>query len=155
MNLKKRIAELNRNVADAATSQKARKLRRILIAVGAPLLFLGLFGLIINAVSFMLTQSLSLPIAFLRIMLFMLCGAMISVGCWLLAAALAIIVGGAATGFMGKQLGMRICSCGAQYHDTDKFCPKCGKENITVCPCCNASVSPEDTFCRNCGTMLR
>ncbi len=50
-----------------------------------------------------------------------------------------------------------ICSgCGAELHEGDKFCPKCGKSTSKTqnCPNCGAEVPDGSAFCPGCGQKL-
>ena len=52
-------------------------------------------------------------------------------------------------------------NCGAFIPDDSKFCPECGKEQISGtgpavmrCPDCGAELEPDSLFCENCGRSL-
>lgn len=49
---------------------------------------------------------------------------------------------------------MKCFYCNSVIDSDSKFCPKCGKELINICPKCGQKNDPSSNFCKNCGTKI-
>ena len=49
---------------------------------------------------------------------------------------------------------MNCTNCGAELHDTAKFCSECGTATALACPNCGEAISAADKFCSECGHNL-
>ncbi len=57
---------------------------------------------------------------------------------------------------MGKCCGNTKCENEIIYINDERYCPKCGKELLTLkeCQFCDTEIKPGDKFCTHCGTSV-
>lgn len=154
------IKELNANIADVATSEKAKKLRKKLFIAGGICSVVGFLGLITCFILFAtagfgafgdngFTARVLVPFC-----LFPVFGLFAGVGTWLIRIGFSILVGGEGSKFIDKTMNHR-CECGYTIKDGDLFCPNCGKVVRKTCPNCGTPQEPGAQFCKKCGTKIK
>lgn len=156
MNFKDYINELNANISDVATSEKAKKLRKTLITVGGILTIVGFVGVIGSFIAFAtagfdafgnngFTARVIVPFV-----LFPIFGVVSGIGGVALKLGLSILVGGEVSKFIDKNTNKR-CECGSNIKDDEIFCSSCGRNLRKTCPQCNTIQEPNDAYCKKCG----
>lgn len=148
------IKELNANIADIGTCEKAKKLRKKLLIWGGVLTGLGflLFGAIVISMSTIGLSSNITAMMALFVVLALLMMACIGVGGVCLKLGLSILVVGEGSKFVDKTITKR-CECGEAIREENQFCPKCGKSVRVACDCGQIN-EPGDKFCGKCGKKL-
>lgn len=149
------IKELNANIADIGTCEKAKKLRKKLLIAGGVLLGIGFLLFAIIAIVMVASfNSFSNIEAFMImfVILGILMVACISVGGVCLKLGLSILVVGEGTKLIDKTITKR-CECGETIREDNQFCPKCGKSVRVSCECGQIN-EPGDKFCGKCGKRL-
>lgn len=159
-NLKDTILKLNADVSDLANQEKAKALRKKLLTAGGICGGVGGVGVIacfvaFGVLSFTYVQSFSTSFGYALIPFFLMIPFAVAlvIGMILLRFGLSILIAGVTTKFVDKSLNRR-CECGNTLEVNEKFCPKCGRPAVKVCPKCNTQNDLKDEFCSNCGNKL-
>lgn len=159
--LSEEIKILNANIADLASQEKAKALRKQLLIWGGVMTAVGFIGVfvcfalfVINGFSavnsFEMGFDSKIIIPFLLIIPFAFLG---SVGVTVLRLGLSILIGGAVAKFVDESLTNK-CECGNEIEENEIFCSKCGKPLKKICPNCKNENSLGDVYCKKCGTKL-
>lgn len=153
------VKELNVNVADVATCEKAKKLRKKLLTFGIVGVVLGALMILGGIIMFMiplmspLETVNGLPVtSIIGMIMFMIGGGLSSISVVLIYYGLAILVGGATAKFVDKSINQR-CECGEVILSSSKYCPKCGLPVRKTCECGHVNDS-ESKYCTECGKKL-
>lgn len=157
---------LSSKSADAANSEKMRKVRKKFIIWGAILLSLGIIAMIgcmvgIITVSTGPMRSNEIPEAgeivsaiIPLIVGFIIGGLLMGVGINLLNIGLAMTAGGVTTNYISGVVNNKCPKCGAVLEDGNMYCPKCGLKATITCDHCGAENSLGNKFCSKCGKEL-
>lgn len=159
--LKDTVKTLNANVADLATQEKAKNLRKKLIQYGIAGVAVGGIGVFISFIAFTIggfsaTQSMSsgLPYGVLiPFFLFPIFGVILGIGQTVLKIGLSILIGGETAKYLDKNFTDR-CACGSVITKDEIFCTSCGREVRKTCSACGIKQNPKSSFCSNCGNKL-
>lgn len=153
------IKELNANVADVATCEKAKKLRKNLLVWGGIGVALGALMILGGIVLFMSSfasfgEFTGLPVTtIIGMVMFAMGGGVLSISAILIHYGLTILIGGEAVKLVDKSINQR-CECGEVIQVSSKFCPKCGKAVRKTCECGHVN-DPAAEFCSECGKKLK
>lgn len=158
-NLQNTITKLNADVSDTLNQEKAKKLRKKLIAIGLSLAIIGFVGVFVCFTLFAtagfdafgehgFTARVIVPFV-----LFIPFGMLGGVGSMLASLGFKILIAGETTKFVDKSINVR-CECGNMIKTDVKFCPACGKQVRKTCSKCNTVNDPNSKFCTNCGEKL-
>ena len=174
---------INRKIGTTLTTEKAKKIRKNLIAWGFVLLVLGFVGFIVSMVvsfggiggssssnvcpemgesGWFDCESDSMSAEFDSAVSFMLVGfivgvislVIIAIGGVMIKAGLIIVVGGAGAKFL--DIAPKCSNCGDPVDENEMYCNKCGAELKSRVKCSNCGTQNEigDAHCRNCGKLL-
>lgn len=159
MKLLDTIKELNANISDVATSEKAKKLRKKLLVgggigagVGILMVLAGFILFMTAGDSMMESMSPSMSSFIFPMIIFMLGGIVTTVSIFFIKAGLTILIGGESSKFIDKSVNIR-CECGESVKEGDKFCPKCGRALRKTCSCGKVN-EPNAEYCSECGKKL-
>lgn len=160
MKLLDTIKQLNANISDVATCEKAKKLRKKLlvgggigVAVGIIMVLTGFILFMVAGDNMMDTMAPSMTSFIFPMLLFILGGLATTVSIYFIKAGLAILIGGESSKFIDKTVNDR-CECGETIKEGDKFCPKCGKPVRKTCKACGKVNEPSAEYCSECGKKL-
>ncbi len=159
--LKNEIFNLNSGPRTAAEVERAKKLRKRLLAFGVPLSILGFIG-VFACIVYLIAAGWDAfdksvfwlsPRGLLPIVLSIPCVLIGALGVVLVIWALRIIVVDYTDKIM--QASVQHCSyCGKELAGDEDFCTGCGRKIISTCPSCGTPHAPSDRFCKRCGSPL-
>ena len=153
--LRDTIKALNRDVADVANSERAKKLRKKLLAIGLPMAIGGFLGAF---TCFALFATAGMGGSFARViipfLLFIPCGAVGSIGSVIASLGFKIVATGYTANLIDETVGNNCPSCGEPVSSEMHFCYKCGAKIKKECSYCKHINGYENNFCEKCGTEL-
>ena len=155
-NLQETIKALNADVKNVANCEKAKKLRKKLLAIGLPLAIGGFLGVFICFALFVTAMG---PNGFTaRIMvpflLFMPCGVVGGIGSMIASLGFKIVITGYTTNLINETVGNNCPNCGETISFEMQFCSKCGTKVRKECPNCKYVNNHKSDYCEKCGTKL-
>lgn len=159
-NLRETIKELNADVKNVANSEKAKKLRKKLLATGLPMAIGGFLGVFICFTLFATAGfdamgpngfSARIMVPFL---LFIPCGILGGIGFMIASLGFKIIVTGYTTNLINETVGYNCPNCGETINSEMFFCSKCGTKVKKECSNCKYPNSHKNDFCEKCGAKL-
>lgn len=160
--LRAEIIRLNSDVKNIANSEKAKKLRKKLMAIGLPMMIGGFVGVFACFVAFVLggynaveSANFGFPtgvlVPFFLIMPFAIVG---GIGTVLFRLALTIIITGYATGLAEEVVGNTCQKCGKALGKDELYCSKCGAPATKQCTACGNQNDLKNVYCFKCGKKL-
>lgn len=158
--LRDEIVSLNSDVKNITNCEKAKKLRKKLLAIGLPLAIIGYLGVFVCFVLFAtagadgfsengFSARLIVPFVLIIPMAVIAC-----IGTMLASLAFKIIITGYTTDLADSVVGNNCPSCGDKITEEELFCNKCGKPLRRQCPKCNHVNSIKNDYCEKCGEKL-
>lgn len=161
-NLRNTILNLNADVNNVANCEKARKLRKKLLAIGLTLAIAGIVLSFVCIVMFALGAaknvgevSFNIVPVLVPALLLLPCGLMASIGLILTVLALKIVVTGYATGVVKETIGNNCPNCNTAIKNGELYCPKCGTRFSKKCEACGFENDSKNEFCSQCGKSLK
>lgn len=159
-NLQETIKSLNADVKNITNCEKAKKLRRTLLAVGLPMAICGFLGAFICFILFAtagfkafgpngFTARVLVPFILLTP-----CGFIGGIGSRIASLGFKIVVTGYTTNLINETVGNNCPKCGETVNSEMHFCPKCGTKVKKKCSKCEHINSHKSEFCEKCGTKL-
>lgn len=159
-NLQETINALNADVKNIANCEKAKKLRKKLLAIGLPVAIGGFLGLFICFALF-ITAGMNAfgPNGFTaRVMvpflLFIPCGVVGAIGASIASLGFKIVVTGYTTNLINETVGNNCPNCGETISSEMLFCSKCGTKVRKDCSNCKHINNHKSDYCEKCGTKL-
>ena len=159
-NLEDTIKSLNADVKNVANCEKAKKLRKKLLAIGLPLAIIGFVGAFICFVLFVTAGfndvepsgfAVSTIVPFILIIPCTLVGAL---GTVIASLGFKIIVTGYTTNLINETVGNNCPNCGESINQEMHFCSKCGTKLRKECSNCKHINNYKSEYCEKCGTKL-
>lgn len=159
-NLQETIKALNADVKNVANCEKAKKLRKKLLAIGLPLAIGGFLGVFICFVLFATAGvdamgpngfSARIMVPFL---LFMPCGIIGAIGSTIASFGFRIVITGYTTNLINETVGKNCPNCGETISSEMNFCSKCGTSLKKECQNCKFVNNHKSDYCEKCGTKL-
>jgi len=160
-NLRNTVKELNADVKNVANCKKAKRLRRILLAIGLPLAICGYAGVIIcfilfgtagfNAVESHSGFSSKVLIPFFAAIPCAFAG---TIGSWVASIGFSIVVTGYTSKLIDETVGNNCPNCGETITPDTQYCPKCGTHVRKECSRCHHINSHKNDYCEKCGNRL-
>ena len=159
-NLADEIKALNSDVKNAATSERAKKLRKKLLSIGLPLAIIGFVGVFTCFVLFAtagfdafdehgFTARVLVPF-----FLIIPCAFIGSIGAAISSLGFRIVVVGYTSDLIDETVGNNCPNCGDKISPDEIFCSNCGYQLKKECPLCKTINSHKDKFCKKCGKEL-
>ncbi len=158
--LRETIISLNSDVKSVTNCERAKKLRKKLLAIGLILAIVGLAGVI---ACFVLLATAGLG-AFTetgfsaRMIVPFVCvipSALIaSVGAIIARLGFQIVVVGYTTDVVDEVVGNNCPKCGSKIEIGENYCSKCGGQTKKVCEHCGEVNGLKNEFCTKCGEKL-
>lgn len=159
-NLEETIRNLNADVSNVANCEKAKKLKKKLLAIGLPLAICGFLGAFTCFVLFAtagfaafgdngFTARVLVP--FILIIPFFIIG---SIGLMISSMGLRITVTGYTANLINETVGNNCPSCSNTVSEESLFCTNCGAKLKKICEKCNHTNSYKNNFCEKCGNSL-
>ena len=159
-NLQETIKALNADVKNVANCEKAKRLRKKLLAIGLPLAICGFLGVFIFFVLFATAGfdaigsngfSARIMVPFL---LFIPCGVVGGIGSMIASLGFKIVITGYTTNLINETVGNNCPNCGETIGSEMYFCSKCGTKVRKECPNCKYVNNHKSEYCEKCGTKL-
>ena len=159
-NLQETIKALNADVKNVANCEKAKKLRKKLLAIGLPLAIGGFLGVLICFALFATAGfdafgengfSTRIMVPFL---LFIPCGVIGAIGSRIASLGFKIVITGYTTNLIDEVVGNNCPNCGETIGSEMYFCTKCGVKIKKECSNCKHINSYKNNYCEKCGTKL-
>lgn len=159
-NLQETIKALNADVKNVANCEKAKKLRKKLLAIGLPLAIGGFLGVLICFALFSTAGfdamgpngfSARIMVPFL---LFIPCGLIGGIGSIIASLGFKIVITGYATNLINETVGNNCPNCGETISSDMQFCSKCGTKVKKICSNCKHVNNHKSVYCEKCGTKL-
>lgn len=151
-NLQDTIKALNADVKNVANCEKAKKLRKKLIAIGLSLAIFGGLGTLICFISFATVRDHNT--ALIPFCIIMPMFVIMVVGISLVSYGLKIIVTGYTTNLIDETVGNNCPNCNNTISSESLFCVKCGAKIKKECSNCKHLNSLKNDFCEKCGNKL-
>lgn len=158
--LRETIKQLNVDVNNVANCEKARRLRKTLLAIGLPLAIIGFLGafacfvLFVTAGSDAFDENGFTARLLVPFLLIMPCAVLGGFGAMLSSLGFKIVVTGYATGLINETVGNNCPQCGGSFTSEMQFCPKCGKKLKNDCAFCGHTNNYKHAYCEKCGSKL-
>lgn len=158
--LQETINSLNADVKNVTNCEKAKKLRKKLLAIGLPLAIGGFLGVFICFVLFATAGFDAMgPNGFsARIMVpFLLlipCGIVGGIGSTIASLGFKIVITGYTTNLINETVGNNCPNCGETIGSEMYFCSKCGAKVRKECSNCKHINNYKSYYCEKCGTKL-
>lgn len=162
------VKKLNEKTKQTFNNDKAKKIRRNLIAWGIVACILGAVLFCFSVYQFMTSPAEiagkggasfgdfenAMGTSLLYMGLMVLASLIISLGGMMVKAGLAVWLVGVGSEFVDVR--KKCPKCGDLVDENEKFCSKCGEPLMVkkVCASCGAQNEFEDEFCRGCGKRL-
>lgn len=161
-NLNETVKALNADVNNVANCEKAKSLRKKLLAIGLPMAICGFLGAFVcfavfavTAVTSMNAMSFSVPTGIvIPFILFIPCGVVGGIGLNIASIGFKIVITGYTTNLVNETVGNNCPKCGETIELGSSFCPKCGERLKKRCEACNHVNSHKNDYCENCGKKL-
>ena len=157
--LEETIKALNADVKNVANCEKAKKLRKKLLAIGLPLAICGFLGVFICFALFA-TGSMGMghngfsARIMVPFILFLPCGFIGMIGSNIASLGFKIVVTGYTTNLINETVGNNCPNCGETINEDMLCCPKCGTMVRNECSKCKHINSHKNDYCEKCGTKL-
>ena len=159
-NLQETIKALNADVKNVANCEKAKRLRKKLLAIGLPLAICGFLGVFICFALFatagfdaMGSNGFSARIM-VPFLLFIPCGVVGGIGSMIASLGFKIVITGYTTDLINETVGNNCPNCGETIGSEMYFCSKCGTKVRKECPNCKYVNNHKSEYCEKCGTKL-
>lgn len=159
-NLQETIKALNADVKNVANCEKAKRLRKKLLAIGLPLAICGFLGVFICFALFatagfdaMGSNGFSARIM-VPFLLFIPCGVVGGIGSMIASLGFKIVITGYTTNLINETVGNNCPNCGETIGSEMYFCSKCGTKVRKECPNCKYVNNHKSEYCEKCGTKL-
>lgn len=159
-NLQETIKALNADVKNVANCEKAKRLRKKLLAIGLPLAICGFLGVFICFALFatagfdaMESNGFSARIM-VPFLLFIPCGVVGGIGSVIASLGFKIVITGYTTNLINETVGNNCPNCGETIGSEMYFCSKCGTKVRKECPNCKYVNNHKNDYCEKCGTKL-
>ena len=159
-NLQETIKALNADVKNVANCEKAKRLRKKLLAIGLPLAICGFLGVFICFALFATAGfdaigsngfSARIMVPFLLIIP---CGVVGGIGSMIASLGFKIVITGYTTNLINETVGNNCPNCGETIGSEMYFCSKCGTKVRKECPNCKYVNNHKNDYCEKCGTKL-
>ena len=159
-NLQETIKALNADVKNVANCEKAKRLRKKLLAIGLPLAIGGFLGVFICFALFATAGfdamgpngfSARIMVPFL---LFIPCGVVGGIGSRIASLGFKIVITGYTANLINETVGNNCPNCGETISSEMHFCSKCGTKVRKECPNCKYVNNHKSDYCEKCGTKL-
>lgn len=159
-NLQETIKALNSDVKNVANCEKAKKLRKKLLAIGLPLAIGGFLGVFICFALFAtagfdafgpngFTARVMIPF-----LLLLPCGLIGGIGSSISSLGFKIVITGYTTNLIDGTVGNTCPKCGETISTEMQFCAKCGTKVKKECSNCKHVNKHKNEYCEKCGTKL-
>lgn len=152
-NLRETIKNINADVRDVANCEKAKKLRKRLLAIGLTLAVVGYIGVFVFFFCFAFAKGEMAKII-TYLVLFMVCGVIGSIGTQLAALGFKIVVTGYTSNLINETVGNNCPNCGQTIEPEVQFCSRCGAKVKKECPNCHHINNLKNDYCEKCGNRL-
>lgn len=150
--LEETIKALNADVKNVANCEKAKKLRKKLLAIGLPLDIIGILGIFICFILFVIaSDETGIMISLLTIIP---CAIFAGIGSTIASLGFKIIITGYTTNLINETVGNNCPNCGETISSEMYFCSKCGTKVRKECPNCKYINNHKSDYCEKCGTKL-
>lgn len=151
-NLQETIKALNADAKNVANCEKAKKLRKKLLAIGLPMAIGGFLGIVVYfaCVTFLDADfglSISLPISFV-------CLVVAAIGLCFSILGFEIAITGYTTNMIDETVGNNCPKCGETISSEMNFCSKCGAKIRKECSNCKHINEHKSDYCEKCGAKL-
>lgn len=151
--LRETIKALNADCHSAASSQKAKALRKKLFSIGIPLAVIGYLGVFVCFALFAVLAFKGI-MPMLPFVLFLPCGFVGAIGTSLIGLALKIVIVDYTTGVISDAVGGTCPNCGDTIEGSEIYCDKCGAKLRKTCDHCGTVNEIGSAFCKKCGAKL-
>ncbi len=159
-NLQETVKALNADVKNVANCEKAKNLRKKLLAIGLPMAIGGFLGVFICFVLFATAGFGAMgPNGFsnrimIPFLLFIPFGVVGGIGSTIAGLGFKIVITGYATNLIDETVGNNCPNCGETIGSEMLFCTKCGTKVKKECPNCKHVNNYKSDYCEKCGTKL-
>ncbi len=161
--LTEEVTRLNNAAKTVANYERAKKLRKRLLAVGLPMAILGGAGAIacFSLFIYAITQvgvgfelhELMIKV-FVPFCMIIPCSFLTSLGSMIASLGFKILITGYTTELIDEAIGNNCPNCGDVIDEDEFFCNKCGHQLKKECNQCGTINSFKNQFCKKCGTEL-
>ncbi|HBD06438.1 MAG TPA: hypothetical protein DCY93_03395 [Firmicutes bacterium] len=159
-NLHETIKALNADVKTVANCQKAKKLRKRLLAIGLPLAIVGYAGALVCFILFGTAGSKAFGengfTARLMVPFFLAipCALIGAIGTMIASLGFKIVITGYTANLIDETVGNNCPNCGETITPETQYCPKCGTHVRKECSKCHHINSHKNDYCEKCGNKL-
>ena len=154
------IKNINANANDVANSERAKRLKKRLYAIGLPMAICGFVGALVCFIMVPLAgcgeDPFDVPVwkFVLPGVLMVPCAMVGGFGMMILSVSAKIAITGYTTNLIQETIGYNCPVCGETLQAEMNFCPKCGNAVKKICPSCQSENTYSSEYCSACGTKL-
>ena len=156
-NLQETIKALNADVKNVANSEKAKKLRKKLLAIGLTMAIVGFVGVFVCFILFVTAGmggsefSARIIVPFV---LFMPCGVLGGIGSMIASLGFSIVVTGYTANLVNETVGNNCPNCKETINSEMIYCAHCGERLKKECTNCKYVNDNKNEYCEKCGKLL-